>query len=107
MKIIILSNTGLRPDSTSLYFVRAFKKLLGDSNVTHLQTDSEIKALKGNEADHYIKIDDGQSWITFNPNLHPSSYYCIDTHIETDWRLNVAKWAGFDNIFVLACSNLN
>ena len=100
MKIIVLSNTGLRLDSTSVYFIKAFKKLLGEDNVEHLQTNEQIMALNGNEADHYMKIDDGQSWTTFNPKLHPSSYYCIDTHIETDWRLKVASECKIDNMFV-------
>lgn len=100
MKLIIFSNCGLRKDSTSLYFVRAFRTLLGESNVRHIESLSELEALQGGEADHFIKIDDGQHWQTFNKRLHPSSYYVIDTHIETDWRLKQGRDYAFDNVFV-------
>lgn len=100
MRLIVFSNVSLRKDSTSLYFIRAFQKLLGESNVCHIESLSDLQALQGGEADHYIKIDDGQSWQTWNPKLHPSTYYVIDSHIETDWRLKTAKEGQFDNIFV-------
>ena len=56
--------------------------------------------------DLYVKVDDGQRVTQWNHELHPSAYYCIDTHIETDWRIQLAKDGRFDNVSVVHSDGL-
>lgn len=98
MRLVLFSNAGLRPDSTCLYFVRAFERVLGTGNVWHVQTQEELQSLKGTEADLFLKVDDGQSWQEWNDKLHPSAYYVIDTHLDP-WREDYENRYNFDSLF--------
>lgn len=96
MKICISFENRVRPDSTGVYFLNAFRDL--GHEVTHVLPESIFGVTGGH--DLYLKIDDGLKDQKWNPDLHPSAYYVIDTHIETDWRLELAKQGNFDYVSV-------
>lgn len=103
MKILVSLETRVRPDSTGIYIIEAFKQLGHD--VTHVQPEGIMDVSGG--YDLYVKVDDGQKHTSWNPNLHPSVYYCIDTHIETDWRLILAEHGRFDAVSVVHSDGLS
>lgn len=96
MKICVCFEGRVRPDSTGFYFLKAFKDL--GHEVTHVYPD-QINTVKPVDFDLFFRCDDGLSDAGWNPELHPSIYYVIDTHLETDWRLALAKNGKFDHIF--------
>lgn len=102
MKILVSLETRVRPDSTGIYFIEAFRKL--GHEVDHVLPEKMVEVHGG--YDLYVKIDDGQKQTTWNPELHPSAYYCIDTHIETDWRLELARTGRFDAVSVVHSEGL-
>lgn len=103
MKILVSFEDRVRPDSTGIYIREAFKYL--GHEVTHVLPDKIMKVEDG--YDLYVKVDDGQKVTQWNPRLHPSHYYCIDTHIETDWRISLAKWGDFDSVSVVHFQGLD
>lgn len=102
MKICVSLETRVRPDSTGVYIIEAFKQLGHD--VTHVLPE-KINDIHGGY-DLYVKVDDGQKVTQWNPELHPSAYFCIDTHIETDWRIQLAKDGKFDSVSVVHSDGL-
>lgn len=96
MKIVLVSETRVRPDSTSIYFIKAFKDL--GHELVHVQP-SDIGQVKAGDADLYLKVDDGLSYARFRSDLHPSAYYVIDTHLDPEWRLDLEREAQFDFVF--------
>lgn len=97
MRVLVSFEDRVRPDSTGVYIREGFKKL--GHEVTHVLPE-KMKDVKPGSHDIYVKVDDGlrSGW---NKDLHPSHYFCIDTHIETDWRLALAKAGEFDSISVV------
>lgn len=102
MKILVSLETRVRPDSTGVYIVEAFKQM--GHEVAHVLPEN-IKDIRGGY-DLYVKVDDGQKVTQWNPELHPSAYYCIDTHIETDWRIALARDGRFDSVSVVHSDGL-
>ena len=102
MKILVSLETRVRPDSTGVYIVEAFKQL--GHEVAHVLPENIHTIHDG--FDLYVKVDDGQRVTQWNPELHPSAYYCIDTHIETDWRIQLAKDGRFDSVSVVHSDGL-
>lgn len=100
MKILVSFEGRVRPDSTGFYILWAFEQL--GHEVDHVLPE-DIHKVKGGY-DFYCKIDDGQKVTQWNPELHPSWYMAIDTHIETDWRLELAK--SFDTVSVVHSEGL-
>lgn len=96
MKIIISFENRVRPDSTGVYFLQAAKQM--GHEVAHVLPD-DIHKIKPNDADFFLKVDDGLSSQVWNKELHPSAYYVIDTHLETDWRIKFAKDGDFDWVY--------
>lgn len=103
MRILVSLETRVRPDSTGIYIIEAFKQLGHD--VSHVLPEN-IQNIHGGY-DLYVKVDDGQRQTQWNPNLHPSAYYCIDTHIESDWRIKLAMDGRFDSVSVVHSDGLN
>lgn len=77
--------------------LRAFRNL--GHEVTHVLPENIHKVNTG-DADFYFKCDDGLSNQVWNNELHPSCYYVIDTHIETDWRIKFSNEGKFDQVRV-------
>lgn len=94
MKILVSFEDRVRPDSTGVYIVRAFRQL--GHHVVHVLPENIMEVNGG--YDLYVKVDDGMKQTQWNPALHPSYYYCIDTHIETDWRIKLARDGMFDTV---------
>lgn len=102
MKILVSLETRVRPDSTGIYVIEAFKQL--GHEVAHILPEN-MKDVHGGY-DLYVKVDDGQRVTHWNPDLHPSAYYCIDTHIESDWRIQLARDGRFDAVSVVHSDGL-
>ena len=103
MKILVSLETRVRPDSTGVYIIEAFKQL--GHEVAHVLPEN-IHNVHGG-FDLYVKVDDGQRQTQWNPELHPSAYYCIDTHIESDWRIALARDGRFDQVSVVHSQGLD
>lgn len=103
MRVLVSLETRVRPDSTGVYIIEAFKQLGHD--VTHVLPENIMEVSGG--FDLYVKVDDGLKQTAWNANLHPSVYYCIDTHIETDWRIKLAKDGQFDSVSVVHSDGLD
>lgn len=71
--------------------------------MTHVTPDKINDVLPGSH-DLYIRCDDGLKELGWNDALHPSHFYAIDTHIETDWRIKMSR--GFDSVSVVHSSGL-
>lgn len=104
MKIIVSFENRVRPDSTGVYFVRAAAQL--GHEVVHVLPE-DIHKVKPGDADFYFKCDDGLSDQVWNPELHPSAYYAIDVHLDTDWRLKFAEKGKFDYVTVAQSCGLD
>lgn len=102
MKILVSLETRVRPDSTGVYIIEAFKQM--GHEVDHVLPEHIYSVTGG--YDLYVKVDDGQRQTQWNPNLHPSAYYCIDTHIESDWRIALARDGRFDSVSVVHSDGL-
>lgn len=96
MKILITFDDRVRADSTAVYFREALKSM--GHQVQHVYAEN-LHQVKPGDADIFLKVDDGLAGHAFPANLHPSAYYVIDTHLDTDWRLALEKAAEFDFIF--------
>lgn len=102
MKVLVSFENRVRPDSTGVYLVRAFEQL--GHEVSHVLPENIMKVVGA--YDLYVKCDDGQKVTQWNPELHPSHYFAIDTHIETDWRIKLAKDGNFDSVSVVHSEGL-
>lgn len=102
MRVLVSFEGRVRPDSTGFHIVKAFQEL--GHEVAHVLPEN-IMSVDG-AYDLYVKVDDGQKVTQWNHNLHPSHYYCIDTHIETDWRIQLAKEGKFDSVSVVHSDGL-
>lgn len=102
MKVLVSLETRVRPDSTGIYIIEAFKQL--GHEVDHVLPEKIMEVHGG--YDLYVKVDDGQRETQWNPELHPSAYYCIDTHIESDWRIKLAHDGHFDSVSVVHSDGL-
>jgi hypothetical protein len=104
MKIIVSFEDRVRPDSTGIYFKRAAEQL--GHEVKHVYPE-DIHNVKQGDADLYLKVDDGLAEQVWNPELHPSAYYAIDVHLDTDWRLKFAEAGKFDYVTVAQSCGLD
>ncbi len=104
MKIVVSFEDRIRKDSTGVYFVRAARQL--GHEVVHVLPD-EIHKVPVGFADFYLKVDDGISDQVWNKELHPSAYYAIDVHLDTDWRLKFAQAGKFDYVTVAQSCGLD
>lgn len=94
MRVLLEIEDRVRPDSTCVYFKNAFEKLV-DLVVVHPE---ELEYIKPGKFDLHIRIDYGIN-NPFPKELKPSVFYAIDTHIDLDWRLEMAKKSDFDYVF--------
>ena len=104
MKIIVSYEDRVRPDSTGIYFKRAAEQL--GHEVQHVYPD-DIHKVKPGDADFFLKVDDGLPEQVWNPELHPSAYYAIDVHLDTDWRLKFVEAGKFDYVTVAQSCGLD
>lgn len=102
MRVLVSFEGRVRPDSTGFYLVNAFRNL--GHVVDHITPDL-ISEVRGGY-DLYVRCDDGIKGLGWNPELHPSAYVAIDTHIETDWRLKLVEDGKFDLVTVAQSDGL-
>ena len=71
-----------RPETTGVYCHRALGRLV---EVEHFQP-GEIDRIPRAGFDLYLNIDDGLRY-HLPPDLHPSAWWAIDTHMDFAWCL--------------------
>ncbi len=95
MKVLV-SYDNTTPYTTGNYFLKAFGQA---ADAMHC-LPHELKEVSPSEFDLYIKIDDGLEEHKWRPDLHPSVYYVIDSHIDkSGWREKTMEHGDFDHIF--------
>lgn len=90
---IAISYDNFLPHTTGNYFSRAFSEV-AETHYVHPKILNDLSPIY----DLYIKIDDGIHFNKWNPNLHPSVYYIIDSHIDSEknWRRGLISESNFD-----------
>jgi hypothetical protein len=92
LKIAIVFDSQNRPDTTGVYCQRA---LQGKHEVDHFLPD-QMDQIRPDQYDLFMNIDDGRSY-RFRPDLHPSLFWAIDTHVKPERCQSKAK--DFDLVF--------
>jgi predicted SAM-dependent methyltransferase len=92
LKIAIVFDNQNRLDTTGVYCRRA---LQGKHEVDHFLPD-QMDQIRPDQYDLFINIDDGRSY-RFRPDLHPSLFWAIDTHVKPERCLEKAR--DFDLVF--------
>ncbi len=92
MKIAIVFNSQNRPDTTGVYCQRALR---GKHEVDHF-LPGQMDQIPPDQYDLFMNIDDGRSY-RFRPDLHPSIFWAIDTHVKPERCQSKAR--DFDFVF--------
>jgi predicted SAM-dependent methyltransferase len=92
MKIAIVFNKAQRPDTTGVFCLRALRQ---KHEVSHFEPE-EMPGIHPDAYDLFMNIDDGRSY-RFRPDLHPSLFWAIDTHVKPERCQEKAR--GFDFVF--------
>jgi len=101
MKILFELEDRIRPDSTCVYFCKAFQKL---ADVT-IARPEQLPYIDPKYFDLYVRVDYGIDYPAYGkvdpwrPEFKNSVYYVIDTHIDDEWRLKMAKEKRFKHVF--------
>jgi FkbM family methyltransferase len=91
-RVAVIFDNKLRPDTTGGYCLRALQGLV---DVEHFPP-ADLARVPREGFDLYLTIDDGLDY-PLRPELRPSAWWAIDTHLNGDWCLNRAP--GFDLVF--------
>jgi 2-polyprenyl-3-methyl-5-hydroxy-6-metoxy-1,4-benzoquinol methylase len=91
-RVAIVFDDSTRPETTGVYCRRALQGLVA---VEHFRP-AELDRVPRDGFDLYLNIDDGLRYV-LPPDLHPSAWWAIDTHLDFDWCL--AKSHHFDFVF--------
>ena len=78
-RVALVFDTNLRPDTVGVYCYRALDRLV---EVQHFQP-SELDRIPRHGFDLYLNIDDGLPY-HLPPELRPSAFWAIDTHLNFD-----------------------
>lgn len=92
-RIALIYDNSVRKDTTGEYCKRALQKLC---KVDHF-LPADIEKIPSNGYDLYLNIDDSFRYI-LPPDLRPSAWWAIDTHLQYSWDLFKAH--NFDFVFV-------
>lgn len=96
MKIAIVYDKGLRPDTTGPHCKEALEFL--GHKVTHFSPEASLTIKP--EFDFYLQIDDDLPYFWDAPNLTPNAYWMIDTHrLCSGDHFRVKKAKMFQNVF--------
>jgi O-antigen biosynthesis protein len=79
-RVAVIFDNQVRPDTTGVYCRRALGQLV---EVEHF-LPVELARVPAGEFDLYLFIDDGLEY-ALRPDLHPSAWWAIDTHLNPDW----------------------
>jgi len=91
-RVALIFDSVQRPETTGVYCLRALRQLV---EVTHFQP-SELDRILRQGFDIYLNIDDGLRF-HLPPDLRPSAWWAIDTHLDFAWARQ--KALGFDLVF--------
>lgn len=92
MRIALIFDHKVRPDTTGVYCRRALGEL---AEVEHF-LPGELGRVPRQGFDLYLNIDDGLEYY-LPRDLRPCAWWAIDTHLNYDWCLQRAR--GFDFVF--------
>src|SRR5258708_4442611 len=91
-RIAIIYDDQARRETTGVYCRRALGELV---EVEHF-LPAELGRISCGSFDLFLNIDDSLEY-HLPPDLHPSAWWAIDTHLNFDWCL--AKARNFDFVF--------
>jgi GT2 family glycosyltransferase/tetratricopeptide (TPR) repeat protein/SAM-dependent methyltransferase len=91
-KVAIVFDNQVRPETTGLYCRRALGSLV---EVVHFLA-ADLARIPRAGFDLYLNVDDGLRY-HLPPELKPSAFWAIDTHMDFHWCLEKAR--GFDHVF--------
>ncbi len=91
-RVALIFDSVQRPETTGVYCHRALSRLVA---VEHFQP-GELDRVPRDGFDLYLNIDDGLRY-HLPPDLHPSAWWAIDTHMDFAWALQKSR--GFDLVF--------
>lgn len=100
LKICVSFENRVRPDSTGVHFINAFRQL--GHSVTHVLPE-KIGEVQPGDFNLFVKCDDG-IYSPWRKELSPAHYIAIDTHLETEWRLKIEAEVKFDTV---SCTHRN
>ncbi len=92
MRVALIFDHKVRPDTTGVYCRRALGELV---DVEHFLPE-ELGRLPRSGFDLYLNIDDGLEY-HWPRDLRPCAWWAIDTHLNYDWCLQRAR--AFDFVF--------
>jgi GT2 family glycosyltransferase/2-polyprenyl-3-methyl-5-hydroxy-6-metoxy-1,4-benzoquinol methylase len=91
-RVAIIFDKDHRPETTGTYCLNALRDLVA---IEHFRP-AELDRIPRTGFDLYLNIDEGLSY-RFPPDLRPSAWWVIDTHLQPDWALQ--KGQDFDWVF--------
>jgi len=91
-RVAVIFDDRARPETTGVYCRRALERLV---EVAHFRPD-ELDQVPREGFDLHVNIDDGFDY-RLPPELRPSVFWAIDTHVNFDSCLRRAR--GFDVVF--------
>jgi len=91
-RVALIFDHKARPETTGVYCRRALGRLV---EVEHFLPD-ELARVPRRGFDLYLNVDDGLEYC-LPPDLRPSAWWAIDTHLNFDWCLEKAR--SFDLVF--------
>jgi hypothetical protein len=92
MRIALIFDNQIRPDTTGVYCLRALQELV---TVEHY-LPGDLQRLAREGFDLYLNIDDGLRY-RLPADLHPCAWWAIDTHLDFPWYRT--KGHDFDFLF--------
>ncbi|MFO1045208.1 MAG: glycosyltransferase [Planctomycetaceae bacterium] len=90
LRIAIVFDNTLRPETTGIYCYRALQQL---SETTHV-LPRDLGRVERGQFDAFIYVDDGLTY-EIPPQLHPSAWWAIDTHVSFERCLHRARQCDF------------
>jgi GT2 family glycosyltransferase/tetratricopeptide (TPR) repeat protein/2-polyprenyl-3-methyl-5-hydroxy-6-metoxy-1,4-benzoquinol methylase len=91
-RVALIFDNKARPETTGVYCRRALGSLV---EVEHF-LPAELSRIPRGAFDLYLNIDDGLRY-RLPPDLHPTCWWAIDTHLDFPWCLEKAR--DFDLVF--------
>jgi len=92
MRIALIFDNQIRPDTTGVYCLRALQELV----LVEHYLPGDLQRLSRQGFDLYLNIDDGLRY-RLPPDLHPCAWWAIDTHLDFPWYRT--KGHDFDFLF--------
>lgn len=98
LRVAVVFDNLVRRDTTGIYCLRALRRLTA---VSHFLPE-ELTYVARNAFDLFLFIDDGLEYEL--PDLHPSAFWAIDTHINPERLLRRTRAVDF--VFAAQCNGV-